>query len=81
MIAVRQGVFVGEVAAAVAGGEQLAANTGLPLQQRDAMAALGGGDGGHEAGGPAADNDDIHGWLLSPQFGTGILLRCSLYGT
>ena len=29
----------------------------------------------------AADNDDIHGWLLSPQFGTGILLRCSLYGT
>ena len=74
-------VQVGEVAAAIASGEQLAANTGLPLQQRDAMAALGGGDGGHEAGGPAADNDDIHGWLLSPQFGTGILLRCSLYGT
>ena len=42
---------------------------------------IGGGASGLMAAITAADNDDIHGWLLSPQFGTGILLRCSLYGT
>ena len=63
----RGNVEICKVAAAVAGGEQLASHPGLPLQQRNGMAVSGGGQGGHEAGGAAADDDDIHGWLLSPR--------------
>ena len=45
---------------AVAGGQQLAAYPGLPFQQGDGVAVPGSGDGGHEARGPAADDDHLH---------------------
>ena len=49
-----------QVAAAVAGGQQLAAHPGLPLQQRHGMAPLPGGERRHHPGGPAADDQNFH---------------------
>ena len=49
---------MGEVAAAVAGGKQLASDALLALKDNDAAALiLRGGKRGDEPGGPAADND------------------------
>ena len=49
---------IGEVAAAVAGGEQLAPDALLTLKDNDAAALiLRGGKRGDEPGGSAADND------------------------
>ena len=54
------GMAVGEVAPAVAGGQQLAAHTGLPLQQRHRMAVLRRCQRRHHAGGAAADHQYLH---------------------
>ena len=53
------GVVVGQVAPAVAGGQQLAAHPALPLQQEDAVAVFRGGQRGHHAPGATADDDHI----------------------
>ena len=50
---------VGEVAPAVAGGQQLAAYPALPLQQRHPVPGVGESrQRRHQAGGPAADDAD-----------------------
>ena len=51
-------VGVGEVAAAVAGGQQLLADAVLALEQHDLGAVAGGADGGHHPRAAAADHRD-----------------------
>ena len=56
----RGGMAVGEVAPAVAGGQQLAAYPALPLQQRHPVPGVGESrQRRHQAGGPAADDADL----------------------
>ena len=62
---------VGEVAPAVAGGQQLAAYPALPLQQRHPVPGVGESrQRRHQAGGPAADDADLtHGAVAQPLAG------------
>ena len=52
-------MVVGQIAPAVAGGQQLAPYPALPFQQDDAAAVFRGGQRRHHAAGAAADNDNI----------------------
>ena len=55
-----RGAGVGEIAAAVAGGEELAPHALLPLEKgHAARGILRRGERGHHAGGPGADDDDL----------------------
>ena len=53
-------IIIGQITAAVACGQQLAAYTALPFQQRDMVAAFGGGQGCGHAGCAAADDKYGH---------------------
>ena len=52
-------MVVGQIAPAVAGGQQLAPHPALPFQQDDAAAIFRGGQRRHHAAGAAADNDNV----------------------
>ena len=58
-------IIISEIAAAIAGGQQLAAHPALPLQQQDAVAAFRGCQGGHHACRTAADDAYFHGFPSS----------------
>ena len=60
-VAFRRDALVVEVAAAVAGGQQLFARAGAALQHRDAGCGvcLRGSQSGRQPGGPAAQNEDV----------------------
>jgi len=55
------GVQVGEVAAAAAGDEDLAAGSVGVVEQDDAAGAARGREGAHEAGGTGAEDEDVAG--------------------
>ena len=52
-------MVVGQIAPAVAGGQQLAPHPALPFKQDDAAAVFRGGQRRHHAAGAAADNDNV----------------------
>ena len=53
-------MMIAEIAAAVAGGQQLAPYAALPLQQQDAVAVFSRRQGRQHPGGTAADDTYIH---------------------
>ena len=55
------GAEIGQIAAAVAGGQQLAADATLPLKQRDLICGiLRRAERGHHAARPAANDEHLH---------------------
>ncbi len=56
-----RGVEVGEVGAASAGDENFGAGAVGVVEDEGAAVALAGFDGGHEAGGAGAEDDDVVG--------------------
>ena len=66
VVVFRPGAGIGQVAAAVARCQELAADALLPLQQQHpVILVFRGGEGGQDAGGASADDDDsVHGFIL-----------------
>ena len=63
VVAAGMGLAVGEIAAAVPGGQQLAAHPGLALKEQDLVGPRGRRrNGRRHPGGPRADNRDVHAW-------------------